>query len=215
MRLITTIALAAVAAGTVPAGVEAQAPASSRIVFIRSQALLEAAPGRAEAEQAFNRDMEGYRGQIQRMTDSLGRMVEDYRKVQGTLSAQQREQRETSIRQRQEEYARREQQIQQTAQQRQAELMQPITDQVRGLLEDMRAAEGWTVVLDLDAGGAAVVAFDKNLDVTDRVAARLRTMPRPTAAARPQQPSTQAPAAKPAGPVAAPAGVGRPKPPTE
>lgn len=221
MRFVTTIAFLAAVAGSVPAGLGAQqqAAAPSRVVFIRSQAVLEVAPGRADAEQAFTREMESYRGQIQRMTDSLGRMVEDYRKAQPTLSAAQREQREGAIRTRQEEYARREQQIQQTAQQRQAELMQPITEQIRGLLEEMRAAEGWSVVLDLDAGGA-VVAFDKSLDVTDRVAARLRTMPRPAASAPRPQGNTPAPAAgrpqgAPAGPVAAPAGVGRPKPPTE
>lgn len=215
MRFVSTLAFAALAAGLVPAGLDAQA-ASPKIVFIRSEAVLQAAPARTDAEQQFDKDMQGYRAEIQRMADSLQQQIEGYRKVQNTLTAAQREQRENTLRQRQEEYGRRQQQIEFQAQQRQAALMQPITDQIRTLLEEMRAAEGWTMVLDLDANGGGVVAYDKNLDVTDRVASRLRTLPKPTlpTTAAAQQPPAPRPQGS-AGPVAAPAGVGRPKPPTE
>src|ERR671929_131726 len=55
--------------------------------------------------------------------------------------------------------------------------------------DDERAASGYTMIVDLAAQSSPIVAFDKNLDITERVLSRLATMkpapaaPRPNAAA--------------------------------
>ena len=59
--------------------------------------------------------------------------------------------------------------------------------------------------------GGSVVAADKNLDITDQVIARLRTMA-PGAPVAATKPATTKPAT---GPTAGPSGVGRPKSPSQ
>jgi outer membrane protein len=197
----TTLALALSAAATLPAAAQ-NAPASgTRIAYVNTQALLQAAPGRAEAEQAYEREMAGFRDQVKRMSDSLNAMIADYQKVQATLPAAQKETREKAIRSKQEEYQQRSQALEQQAAQRQDALMQPIMENVRKALEDIRSEDGYGIIFSNDAGNSPIVVADKNLDITERVVGRLRTM----AVAKPATPSP----AKPAPAQSAPAGVTR------
>ena len=96
--------------------------------------------------------------------------------------------------------------LEQTATRRQNELMAPIMEQVRKVLEDIRAEDGYSVILSSEPGSSPILAADKNLDITDRVVARLRTIAAAKPAAAPSKPAVGAPAS-------APSGVTRPKPP--
>jgi len=79
---------------------------------------------------------------------------------------------------------------------------------VRKVLEDIRAEDGYAVILSNEPGASPILAADKNLDITERVVARLRTV----AATKPATPA----ATKTVGaPTSAPSGVTRPKPPGE
>jgi hypothetical protein len=70
------------------------------------------------------------------------------------------------------------------------------------------------MIFDMGAQSNPVVAMDKNLDLSDKVIAKLRTMPAavpaPAPAARPATPAATPAPARPAGPVTQPAGVRRP-----
>ena len=217
MRVLVSAALACAALVTAvaaPAGAQGGvASAGAKIGFIRSQQLLEQTPGRAEAEAAFGKEVEGFRAQLERMGDTLQKMIAEYRKVEGTLTPAVKDAREKALRTRQEEMQARQTALEQQARVRQAELMAPVTDMVKKAIEDVRTEEGYTIIFDIETQGNPVVAIDKNLDVTDRVAAKLRLMPKPVPAAASAPATTPA---KPAnGPVNAPAGVSRPKPPTQ
>ena len=61
----------------------------------------------------------------------------------------------------------------------QAELIQPIFDRINKVLGDIRVEDGYTAILDVNPGNGAgtVVALDKNLDITDRVIARVKALP--------------------------------------
>jgi outer membrane protein len=198
--IIRAAAVAAIALMPAVAGAQA------KIAFVRSQDVLDAAPGRAAVESQLTKELQGFEATAKRMQDSLQAMVESYQKAAATLTQAQREAREKAIRERQQEYTQRDQQMREQAQQRQAELVQPIIAKVREILDDIRATEGYTMILDLEAQGQAVLSYDKNLDITDRVINRLKSMPPATA-------TSQAQPARPAGaPVAVPAGATRPKP---
>jgi outer membrane protein len=189
--IIRAAAVAAIALMPAVAGAQA------KIAFVRSQDVLDAAPGRAAVESQLTKELQGFEATAKRMQDSLQAMVESYQKAAATLTQAQREAREKAIRERQQEYTQRDQQMREQAQQRQAELVQPIIAKVREILDDIRATEGYTMILDLEA---------QNLDITDRVINRLKSMPPATA-------TSQAQPARPAGaPVAVPAGATRPKP---
>jgi len=78
---------------------------------------------------------------------------------------------------------------------------------VRKVLEDIRVEDGYSMILSNEPGASPILVADKNLDITERVVARLRTVQATKAAT----PATQQ---KPAGaPANAPAGVTRPRPP--
>jgi outer membrane protein len=168
--------------------------------YIRSSVLLDQAPGRVEAQAQFEKETAPYGDQIKRMRDSLTAMIDSYQKAQATLSATARDTRGRDIQAKEAEYQRRTTDLQQKAQQREGELVQPILDRVKAAIEEVRVEGGYSFIFNADQG-SSLVAMDKNLDLTDRVLTRLRSS---TAAA--PRPATGAPAA-------APSGVTRPQTP--
>ena len=189
----------------------AQQP-SARIVYVNPQALFENAPGRAEAEATFRKEAENYRAELNKLNESLNQLVSDYQKSETKLTAADKERRQRAIQAKEDTLRSRQAELEQTASRRQNELMAPIMEQVRKLLEDIRSEDGYAMILSSEPGSSPILAADKNLDITERVVARLRTI----AAAKPSTTPTTPAAAqqKPAGaPVSAPSGVTRPKPP--
>jgi outer membrane protein len=67
-------------------------------------------------------------------------------------------------------------------------------EQVKKVLDDIRTEDGYSMIITGDPN--LILSYDKNLDITDRVVARLRTV-------------ASTPNAKPGSPVSAPAGVTR------
>lgn len=218
MRTFVTAATAALAfIGVVAAGptsAAAQATAPAKFAFINSQQILAVAPGRAEAEAQFQKEVDNVRAEEKAMSDSLQGMVTQYQNAQPTLSAADRTARENAIRAKQSTYQQRQQQIEQAAQAKQAELIQPIFDKINKVLGDIRVEDGYTAILDVNPGNGAgtVVAFDKNLDITDRVIARVKALP--VASSAPSSAGTGVGSSNsnppPKGPTNRPAGVTRP-----
>jgi outer membrane protein len=200
MRLSTFVGACALLLG-VPALASAQA--AQKFAFINSQAIMQVAPGRAEAELQFQKDMEGFRSQVQKLGDSLNLLDSTYKKEEPSLSPTAKEARLKTLREKQADYQERVQKLNDQAEARQGELMQPILDNVRKVLDDLRADGGYSFIFDVSAG-SFIVSADKNLDITDRVVAKLKLMAPRAAAAKPA-----------AGPASVPAGVTTKKPPTQ
>ena len=203
-RRATKLALVISAASAAPAF----AQGAPKIAYVDSKVILSRAPGRQQAEDTFNKEMEASRSQVQKMGDSLQTMIADYQKVQSTLAANIREQREAAIRKKQEDYQSRAGALDQQMQQRQMELVKPIMDQIRKVLDDIRQEDGYAFILDAGSDAGVIVAADRNLDITEKVISRLKpvTAAAPGATAKPDSAKT------PLGPRSAPAGVTRPKP---
>ena len=199
-RRATHLALVLTAASAAPV------MAQQKIAYVDSKVILSRAPGRQAAEDTFNKEMEASRAQVQKMGDSLQTMIADYQKVQATLASNVREQREGVIRKKQEDYQKRAGDLDQQMQQRQMELVKPIMDQIRKVLDDIRAEEGYAFILDAGSESGVIVAADRNLDITEKVISRLRPVAAIPANARPDS------AKAPVGPRSTPAGVTRPKP---
>ncbi len=172
------------------------APGPVKIGYINSAQLLQQAPGRAEAEAQFEREVGVYRQQIQRMDDSLRTMMAAFDRDAPKLDSATRESRRTTIGQRQAEYQGRARGLDSTMQARQAELVRPIMQRVQTVIETIRGEDGYSLILDVGAQGNVIVSADKRLDLTDRVLARLKS---------------QGPPATPVGVTPQPAGVTRPK----
>lgn len=173
----------------------AQAASSQfKIAFVNTGVLLDNAPGRTQAESTYARETRTYGDQLKKMSDSLNTMFASYQKAEPTLSAAQKETRQKSMRDLQSQLQEKQQQLTQQAQQRQNELMAPIMEQVKKVLDDIRNEDGYSMIITGDPN--LILSYDKNLDITDRVVARLKTL-------------AATPATKPGVPVSAPAGVTR------
>jgi len=172
-------------------------PAPAKIGYINSALILQQAPGRAEAEAQFDREVGVYRLQIQRMDDSLKTLMAAFDREAPKLDSVTRETRRISIGQREAEYQTRARGLDSTMQARQAELVKPIMQRVQTVIETIRAEDNYAVILDVGAQVSVVVAADKRLDLTERVLSRLKSA---------------APTVPPAsGAIPQPAGVTRPK----
>jgi outer membrane protein len=192
-----------------------------KVAYVDTRELLDKAPGRVDADAQWKKEAQALQDQVTRMQDSLQGMITAYQKAEATLTPAARETRQRSIGEREQEYQTRTQALDIQAQQRQAQLLQPIIEQIKVALEDVRKEDGLTLILDVGSQGNPIVAIDKNLNITDKVLVKIRAMPVPQviapaaanpAAARPAAPAaTRPPAAAPAGPVSAPAGAAKPK----
>src|SRR3954464_3239563 len=179
------------------AGAQSTAASPTKIGYINSAVILQQAPGRAEAEAQFDREVGVYRQQIQRMDDSLKTMMAAFDRDAPKLDSATRQSRRTTIGQREIEYQGRARGLDSTMQARQAQLVKPIMERVQAVIETLRAEEGYAVILDVGAQVSVVVAADKSLDLTERVLARLKS---------------QGPAPVSSSTVPQPAGVTRPPP---
>lgn len=174
-------AVAILGMGAEPVEARQAAPPPVRIAIINSQVLLNQAPGRAEASNVLERELATIRAEIQRMNDSLSSMIRDYEAIEATLSPAVRDQRRKSIQDKQAQFEARTDSLGQRADRRQAELMQPILDMVNKVIQDVRDENGYSVIFDIGSQAHGIVSFDKNLDITDRVLARVRRQPAPAA----------------------------------
>lgn len=194
MRMLLRASMIALATSLIFAGAaSAQAQTSAaptKIGYINSQAILAQAPGRAEAEAQFDREVGTYRLQIQRMDDSLKTMMAAFDRDAPKLDSATRESRRTTIGQREVEYQTRARGLDSTMQARQAQLVKPIMERVQTVIETIRAEDGYAMILDVGAQVSLVVAADKRLDLTDKVLARLKAQgPAPTASSTVPQPA--------------------------
>ncbi len=176
-----------------------------KIAFVNSQALLPAAPGYAAAEATLSKEGEGFRTQLQKLQDSVNTMLTKYQKDEPTLTATVKDTRQKAIQTLETDLQAKQLQFQQQFAARQNEVMAPITDAVKKVLDDIREEGGYAMIFDNAPGASNIVSADKNLDITDRVISRLRATPAGVKAA---------PAAAKPGAPSSPAGVTRPKPPT-
>jgi outer membrane protein len=203
-RVATAVVALTMSMSGLLAAQTAAAPGASKIVYVNSQKIIAKAPGRAEAEAQFQKEMDNYKAQVQKMGDSLRTMVADYQKNEATLSPTVKAAREKDLGSRQQAYQQHVQELEQTAQQREAELVRPIMEQINKIIEQIRAENGYSFILDAGSQAGVVVAADSSLDITDKVIERL-------VAAGPVA-SKAAPMAAPSSTTSRPAGAASPKP---
>jgi outer membrane protein len=190
----------------------AQAPAASqapKFAYVDSRSILQRAPGSAAIQAQISKERTDAQASVSKMQDSLRAMYDAYLKEQPTLTAAQKEQREKALQTKNTEFDQKVSAMDQEMQKRQYDLIQPMMTQIREVLDAIRNEEHYTFIFDVGNDPGLIVAADKNLDITDRVLARLK----PVTVNISRSDSTKAPGAtKPA-----PAGVTKPptKPPTQ
>ena len=179
--------------------------ASMKIAYVNTQALMEAAPGRDSATAILTREGNVFQGQLQKLQDSVNAMLSKFNKDEPTLTPANKDKATKAIQALEQELQSKNQAFQQQYDQRKQEVLAPITDLVKKVLDDLREEGNYSLILMNDPGSTPIVSADKNLDITDKAISRLR------ASKAPAIPVT----APKGGAPTAPAGVTRPKPPTQ
>jgi outer membrane protein len=145
-----------------------------RIGYIDSQAILAEAPGAREAQADFDREMDRYRGELQRLGEELERLIQQYQQQQRNLTPEAREAREMEIQRRQIAYGARLEEIDAEASGRRQALVEPILQRMSQAIETIREEGNYALIFDTAA--RSIIAADPSLDLTDQVLARLRQM---------------------------------------
>jgi outer membrane protein len=203
--------LGALLVATLFTGAAAPLAAQQKVAFINSQRILQEMPARAQAEAQMRTALEALGARQQVMVDSLNGLIAAFERDSAGLSQQDKVARFQTLQAYDARYRDTLQVLEEESQQAQAAAMQPLFDQIRVALDDIRTADNYTMILDLSREGSPIVAFDRNLDISDRVLTRIRASGAP--APRPQTPAATPPAAQrpaPQGPVSQPTGVRRP-----
>ena len=189
---------------SVLAASSALAQGPQKFAYINSQLVLQQAHGRSEAEAQLQKEMEPFSRRMKVMQDSLQAMMMAYQKEAATLTPAVQAQRQEAIQKKQAAFGQEADQLEQKAAQVRETHSRPLMELFNRVLNEVRAEDGYAFVFDVGSEAQVIVAADKNLDITEKVIARMRT----AAAAKPAgtRPGA-AGAAKPTGPVAAPTGV--------
>jgi outer membrane protein len=178
--------------------------ASMKIAYVNTAALMEAAPGRDSATAILTREGNAFQAQLAKLQDSVNARLTKFQKDEPTMTAANKDKETKALQALEQELQTKNSQFQQQYDQRKQEVLAPITDMVKKVLDDLREEGNYSMILMNDPGQTPIVSADKNLDITDKAISRLRATKAPVI-----------PAAK-AGAPAGPAGVTRPgKPPTK
>lgn len=146
-------------------------PAGAEFVYLNSALIIQAAPGAAEAQRTFERELNEMRSELQSEGASLDSLVADYQRQEVMLSPQAKEERQQEILRRQQAIQTHQQELEGQAQQRQQELLRPILENISAVIEEIRSESGYKMVFDLSS--ESVVAADTTLDITQAVIGRL------------------------------------------
>jgi len=149
-----------------------------KLGYINSQEILEKAPGAREAQDAFERDMQGFTTEAQQLQDELTRMQQQLAQQELTLSPEAKRNRQQQIQQKAQEAQERMAEMDQIAAQRRSELVQPVMDRITAVIETLREEGDYALILDVAAG--SIIAADPALDLTAEVLRRLEASATPS-----------------------------------
>ena len=159
--------------GAAPAA--AQTTAGPKIGFINSRQILQQTPGYTAAESTFDREVKGFRDEVQKLQQKLDSAVQALEQQSIALSPAARQAKQKDLQTQQQRMEQRSQELQQRAQQREQELMAPIQARINAVIQGLRAEGHYSVIFDADAQGGTIVAADPGLNLTAKVLLRLRT----------------------------------------
>lgn len=188
MKKAVALGALAVSAAAPVAGQEAATqdpampPAGTSMVFVNTGAILPIAPGADAAQAQFQTELEGYQAELAALATELDSLVAQYRRQEAMLDPAAREQRQQEILDKQQAAQNRQFQLEQQSETRRGELLKPILDNVREVIEQIRAEREYSIVFDIAESG--VIAADPELDITEAVLARLGVEPDTTSGPR-------------------------------
>ena len=157
------------------APVAAQQASAGKLAYVNTQAILKSTPGYAQAESTFTKELQTYRGEVQKLQSSLDSAASDFEQQSVMLSPTQRAAKRKDLEGQQQKLEQRTQELQQRASSRERELLDPIQSKVNTVIEGIRASGNYAMIFDVSAPNSGIVTADKSLDLTQRVIQQLKS----------------------------------------
>jgi outer membrane protein len=170
----TWAALLTLVCVTAPAAAQ-QSGGVGKLAYVNTQAILKSTPGYAQAESTFTKELQTYRGEVQKLQSSLDSAASDFEQQSVMLSPTQRAAKRKDLEGQQQKLEQRTQELQQRASTRERELLDPIQTKVNSVIEGIRASGNYAMIFDVSAPNSGIVTADKSLDLTDKVIQQLKS----------------------------------------
>ncbi|MHB1328397.1 MAG: OmpH/Skp family outer membrane protein [Gemmatimonadales bacterium] len=188
MMSTTVLALAGtasqLAAQATPPAAQPSRPAATqptgayKIAFINAGALLRGMPGYAAAESLFTREATQVRLEAEKLRAVFDSSVATYQQSQAMMTPSNRTARERQLQAQGDSLQTKLQALQTKLGSRQQELMAPMEQRLRAIIDGVRAEENIAVIIDIGAEESSnIITYDRSLDITLRIAQRLAQTP--------------------------------------
>lgn len=151
-----------------------QAQAGGGVAFVYMRAVLQQTPGYVQAESTWVAEFEGFRNEILKLQEDLNTSVAKFEESSVMLSASNRATERKKLEDMETAMRAREAELQQRAQTRRQELLDPIEERVMSVVEGARAEGNYAIVFDVSNQNSAIIAADKTKDLTVKVIDRLK-----------------------------------------
>jgi len=153
------------------------AQGGAKIAYINSRTVLLATPGYAQAESTYNRELVGFRAEVEKLQGALDSAAADFEQKSVMLSATARTAKRRELEDQRTKLEQRAQELRDRAAQREQELIAPIHSKVNEVIEAVRAEGGYAMIFDVSANDGLIVTADKSLDLTDKVVEKVKAKP--------------------------------------
>ncbi len=158
-------------------GALAAQQAGQKFGYINARAVLLAVPGYAQAESTYNRELEGFRGEMEKLQATLDSAAADFEQKSVMLSATAKTAKRRELQQQQDQMEQRANELRDKAAQREQELLAPIHARVNTAIEAVRAEGGYAIIFDVSANDGLIVAVDKSLELSQKVIDKVKASP--------------------------------------
>lgn len=175
LSVLAVVVLGALAAAPTTRGIASDTPqAAARFGYVNSELILRQTPGYAQAESAYARELQGFQREVQRLRDQFDSTVAAYQQRAIGLSQAERQTKEAELRQQQQQLEQRSSELGRRAEERERELVSPLEERIKAVIEGLRAERNLLIIFDVAAQGNNIIAADRTLDLTAIVIQRLR-----------------------------------------
>jgi outer membrane protein len=158
-------------------GAAAYRAAEVKVAFVNVATLMEMAPGRAEAEAQLQKEGGELQKQNKVLNDSMSVLQKRAETEMGKLDSAGKAKLQKELRTAADSLEAKANKLNMAGQALQNALALPIMTLIRNSVDAIREENGYSFLVDINdqrQGGNVVVSYDKNLDITEKVIARMK-----------------------------------------
>ncbi len=160
---------------TLPAALVAQGTGGcTKVGYVVGKAILEQTPGYTAAYAALQKEIDGFKAQVEKLNSRLDSAAAALSQNSVMLSNTAKQAETKKIQAMKDSVDATTNDLQQKASQRRDDLLKPYEDRVQAVLDGLRAGGNFCYIFDVSAPGNAILSADKSLDLTQKAIDQLK-----------------------------------------